>query len=60
MNLANLTSMEYPNRRRQLLEEAHKTDPDKPNFEGAHRFLGEDDTGAGTMVAPSLRSHAGK
>ncbi|CAK0892598.1 unnamed protein product, partial [Prorocentrum cordatum] len=57
MNLANLTSMEYLNRRRQLLEEAHKTDPDKPNFEGAHHFLGEDDVGAGTLVAPSLRTH---
>lgn len=57
LNLANLTSMEYLNRRRQLLEEAHKSDPDKPNFEGAHHFLGEDDAGSGTLVAPSLRSH---
>ena len=57
VNLANLTSMEYLNRRRQLLEEAHKTDPDKGNFEGAHHFMGEDDDGAGTLVAPSLRSH---
>eukprot|EP00959_Pyramimonas_sp_CCMP1952_P007912 165714-Pyramimonas_sp.AAC.1 len=44
VNLANLTSMEYLNRRRQLLEEARKSDPDKPNFEGAYYFLGEDDT----------------
>ncbi|CAK0893356.1 unnamed protein product [Prorocentrum cordatum] len=57
VNSANLTSMEYLNRRRQLLEEAHKSDPDKPNFEGAHYFSGEDDTGSGTLVAPSLRSH---
>ncbi|CAK0802220.1 unnamed protein product, partial [Prorocentrum cordatum] len=57
INLANLTCMEYLNRRRQLLEEAHKTDPDKGNFEGAHHFMGEDDDGAGALAAPSLRSH---
>ncbi|CAK0822112.1 unnamed protein product, partial [Prorocentrum cordatum] len=57
VNLANLTCMEHLNRRRQLLEEARKSDPDKPNFEGTHYFLGEDNTGSGTLAAPSLRSH---
>ena len=57
LNLANLSSMEYLNRRRQLLEEAHAKDPDKADFEGAHHFMGEDEVASGALAAPSLRAH---
>ncbi|CAK0841615.1 unnamed protein product, partial [Prorocentrum cordatum] len=56
-NLANLTSMEYLNRRRQLLEEAHAKDPEKADFEGARHFIGEDEVSPGALAAPSPRAH---
>ena len=57
LNIKNLHSFEYLNRRRQLLEEAHKQDPKKPDFEGSDYFMGEVDASVGVHVAPSLRQH---
>jgi len=52
-----LHSFEYLNRRRQLLEDAHRTDPSKPDFDGAEFYMGEPAEGSGVLVAPALRSH---
>lgn len=49
--------MEYLNRRRQLIQEAHREDVTRPNFEGAHYFMGDGDEGAAVLLAPSLRAH---
>ena len=58
LNIKNLLSFEYANRRRQLLEEAHSEDASRPNFEGAEHFLGEAAGDAkGVAIAPSLRGH---
>ena len=57
LNIKNIHSFEYLNRRRQLLEEAHKADPKKPDFEGSDYFMGEVDASVGVHIAPSLRKH---
>ena len=57
LNVKNFHSFEYLNRRRQLLEEAHKNDPKKPDFDGSDYFMGEVDAAAGVHVAASLRRH---
>ena len=57
LNLKNLASMEYINRRRQLLREAHREDPSKPTFEGAQYYMGDEDVSSGVYLAPSLKAH---
>lgn len=57
LNVKNCISMEYLNRRRQLIQEAHREDVTRPNFEGAHCFMGDEDEGMGVHLAPSLRAH---
>ena len=44
-------------RRKQLLEEAHRADPARPCFDGAHHFMGEEDEKGGALVEPTLRAH---
>ena len=57
-NLKNSVSFEYLNRRRILLEDAHRADPDNPNWEGAHHWMGEDEGGtSGNSATDALRSH---
>jgi hypothetical protein len=59
INVKNCASFEYLCRRKLLLEDAHKLDPDNPNWEGAHHWMGEDDAGGGALGsgAEALRSH---
>ena len=57
LNVKNLHSFEYLNRRRQLLEEAHKNDPKKHDLDGSDYFMGEVDAVAGVHVTASLRKH---
>ena len=57
LNIKSLHAFEYLNRRRQLLEEARKHDPKKPDFEGSDYFMGEVDAYVGVHIAPSLRQH---
>ena len=57
LNIKNLVAFEYLNRRRQLLEEAHRDDVSKPCFDGAHHFMGEDDEATGAHVEAALRAH---
>ena len=49
--------MEYLNRRRQLIEEAHREDPSRPNFESSHLYMGEDDESSGAHLSAALRAH---
>ena len=56
LNLKGLICMEYLNHRRQLLEDAHRDDPERPNFEGAHHYMGGDDARSGSM-ADAPRAH---
>ena len=56
LNLKGLICMEYLNRRRQLLEDAHRDDPERPNFEGARHYMGVNDARSGSM-ADALRAH---
>ena len=56
LNIKNLSSCEFLDRRRQLIEEAHREDPKHPNFVSSHLFLGEDESASGAFVAPSLRA----
>ena len=53
----NLSSFEYLNRRRELLEFAHSVDPDQPNFEGSHHFMGEPPHATGTTLSGALQTH---
>jgi hypothetical protein len=57
LNLPNLTCLEYINRRRQLIETAHRDDPVSGSWDSAHLYMGEDEEGTGVHVAPSLRAH---
>ena len=57
LNVKGLTSFEYLNRRKLLLEEAHRLDPSRPNFEHAHVFMGEDEDVAGGHMSSALRAH---
>ena len=57
LNIKNLHAFEYLNRRRQLVQEAHKHDPKKPDFEGSDYFMGEVDASVGVHVAQSFRQH---
>ena len=51
-------AFEYFDRRRQLLlEEAHRDDPARQNFDNAHVFMGEDDEASGTHLSSALRVH---
>ena len=57
LNVKGLTCFEYLNRRKLLLEEAHRVDPTRPNFENAHVFMGEDEDVAGGHMSAALRAH---
>jgi hypothetical protein len=57
LNIKNLASMEYVQRRRQLLQVAHRDDPAKPSFEGAHLYMGESDDRSGAHLSSALRAH---
>ena len=57
LNVKNLVSFQYVNRRRLLLEEAHKDDPAYPVFEGASHYMGDEVSGCGVAIAPTLRAH---
>ena len=57
VNLRGLASLEYLNRWWLLLEEAHREEADKPNFEGAHHYMGEDEGRQGAFLVDSLRQH---
>jgi hypothetical protein len=57
INIKRSVAFEYLNRRRQLLEEAHRDDPDRPNFESSHLYMGEDDDAAGVHLDSALRAH---
>ena len=57
INIKRSVAFEYLNRRRQLLEEAHRDDPARPNFDNAHVFMGEDDEASGTHLSSALRAH---
>ena len=50
-------AFEYLNRRRQLIEEAHREDASKPNFEAAKHYMGDEDLTGATSLAPNLRAH---
>ena len=55
LNVKVLVAFEHLNRRRQLIEEAHKHDPTRPSFENAHIYMGEDDEASGTALSSALR-----
>ena len=57
LNGKNLLSLEYLNRRRQLIREAHREDVSKPSFEGAPHFMGNEYGLHGSGLVPSLRAH---
>ena len=57
INIKRSVAFEYFNRRRQLLEEAHRDDPARPNFDNAHVLMGEDDEASGTHLSCALRAH---
>lgn len=57
LNIKKSRAFEYLNRRRQLLEEAHREDPSRPNFESAHLYMGEDDESSGVHLSSALRAH---
>jgi hypothetical protein len=57
VNLKRSVAFEYLNRRRQLLEEAHREDPARPNFESSHIYMGEDDESSGVHLSHALRAH---
>jgi hypothetical protein len=57
VNLKRSVAFEYLNRRRQLLEEAHREDPTRPNFESSHIYMGEDDESTGVHLSHALRAH---
>lgn len=58
VNIKNSVAFEYLNRRRLVLEDAHKIDPENPSWEGSRHWMGEDDAGAGSSSgAEALRTH---
>lgn len=57
LNLRGLVALEYLNRRRLLLEEAHRDDVSRPNFESAHLYMGEEEELPGAAMSSSLRAH---
>jgi hypothetical protein len=57
INIKSSRAFEYINRRRQLLEEAHREDPSRPNFECAHLYMGEEDESSGVHLSSALRAH---
>ena len=57
LNIANLSSFEFLNRRRMLIEAAHRDDPERPAFEGSHIYMGEEEEGTGVTVTAALRAH---
>ena len=57
INLKMSIAFEYLNRRRQLIEEAHREDASKPNFEAAKHYMGDEDLTGATYLAPNLRAH---
>ena len=57
LNICNLRSFEYLNCRRQLIEEAHKSDPKKPDFEGSQYYMGEPEDASGVAISSTLRAH---
>ena len=54
LNLPILACLEYINRRRQLIETAHRDDPASGSWDSAHLYMGEDEEGTGVRLAPSL------
>ena len=57
IDIGRCLAFEYLNRRRQLLEEAHKDDPACPCFEHAHLYMGESVDGPGTALSGLLKAH---
>ena len=57
LSLPNSAGAESLNGRRMLIEHAHESSPDAPNYEGAEDFIGERLPGAGTLVDPKRISH---
>ena len=57
LNLKKLACMEDLNRRRILFEEARKDNPEHPNFEAAHLYLGEEEDAPGVAMNRELRAH---
>ena len=55
-NLLRSSAAEYLNRRRQLIEEAHRENPAKPDFSSSHLWMGEDDEGGGAHMSSALRA----
>ena len=49
LNIKNLACLEFLNRRRQLIEEAHKDDASRPSYDGAVHFMGEEGDGRGAV-----------
>jgi len=56
-NIKRGACFEYVNRRRLLLEEAHREDVSKPNFEYAHLYMGEQADQPGAASSSALRAH---
>lgn len=57
LNLRGLVTLEYLNRPRLLLEEAHRDDVSRPSFESAHLYMGEEEELPGAAMSSSLRAH---
>jgi hypothetical protein len=57
LNVVNLACMEVLIRRRQLLAEAHVSNPGAPSYEGSEYFLGTGSRPGGAVVAPALANH---
>lgn len=57
LNLKGLVVMEYLNRRRLLLEEAHREDAARPNWEASHLYMGEEEDAPGVAMSAALRAH---
>ena len=57
INIKASLAFEYLNRRRQLLEEAHREDAARPNFQSAHLYMEKDDETSGAHLSSALRAH---
>lgn len=57
LNAKRSVAFEYLNRRRQLIEEADREDPQRPDFANGHAFMGEDESGTGAYMSSALRTH---
>eukprot|EP00972_Heterocapsa_arctica_P013796 2034999-Heterocapsa_arctica.AAC.1 len=57
INLKRSVACEHLNRRRQLLEEAHRGDPTRPNFGSSHIYMGEELESTGVHLSYALRAH---